>query len=170
MTEWEKGSMSSDSSDPRLTYTQNIQRYRRLLKTQLSDAERRSIEQRISEEHRACQTPTDRFVTRANIDHFLKALWDDDPPAEKRVVITKLLIEEANKLSHDPEQLQFAEDRVLAGRKRLEHLRNTLNDPRSGPANRSQASRVLATMEETQRLLEEFCEQLRAKVICEDGG
>jgi hypothetical protein len=164
------GSMSSDSSDPRLTYTQNIERYRRLLKTQLSDSERQFIERRISEEHRAYQTPTDRFVTRANIDHFLKALWDDGLPAEKRAIITKLLIEEENKLSHDLEQLQFAEDRVLAGRKRLEHLRNKLNDPRSDPAGRSQASRLLAAMEETQRLLEEFCEQLRRKVICEDGS
>lgn len=162
--------MSSDSSDPRLTYTQNIERYRQLLKTQLSDSERQFIERRISEEHRTYQTPTDRFVTRANIDHFLKALWDDGLPAEKRAIITKLLIEEQNKLSHDLEQLQFAEDRVLAGRKRLEHLRSKSNDPRSDPAGRSHASRLLATMEETQRLLEEFCEQLRRKVICEDGS
>ncbi len=161
--------MSSDSSDPRLAYTQNIERYRRLLKTQLSDAEREFVERRMSEAHRAYETPTDRFVVRANIDHFLKALWDGNLTPEKCSTITKLLIEEQNKLSHDLEQLQFAEDRVLAGRKRLEHLRSKLNDSRSDPPNRSQATRLLATMEEIQRLLEEFCEQLRRKVIGRDG-
>jgi hypothetical protein len=169
MAEWGKRSMSSDSSDSRLTHAQNIERYRRLLKTQLSDAERQLIERRIAEAHRAYETPTDRFVVRANIDHFLKALWDDELPPEKRAIITKLLIEEQNKLSHDLEQLQFAEDRALAGRKRLEQIRNKSNDPRSDPASRSQASRLLATMDETQRLLEEFCERLRRKVVCSDG-
>jgi hypothetical protein len=49
------------------------------------------------------------FIARENIDHYLGILNSDVLLApEKRVVIIKLLTAELDKLSRDPEQLEFA--------------------------------------------------------------
>ncbi len=53
-----------------------------------------------------------RYIDHANIDHCLGLLNDHDLASDKRGVITKLLIEEEDKLAHDVEQLQFAEDKA----------------------------------------------------------
>lgn len=42
-----------------------------------------------------------RFIAHANIDRFLGLLDDHDLASDKRGVITKLLIEEEDKLAHD---------------------------------------------------------------------
>jgi hypothetical protein len=104
-----------------------------------------------------------RFVARANIDHYLSILNSDillSP--ERRTVIIKLLIAEEDKLGHDLEQLEFAETRVASGRERLERVRQLC--AAANPADRANAERLVATVEATQRLLEDFCHQLRERV------
>jgi hypothetical protein len=105
----------------------------------------------------------DNYVARANIDHYLELLDRDDIPSEKRTVITKLLIEEENRLSHDLEQLEFAESRVAACRGRLgrlQHLRHNLDDS----ADRQRADDLLQTFQTTLERLESFCRQMRKRV------
>jgi hypothetical protein len=43
----------------------------------------------------------DRFIARANIDHSLGLLSDGGCAREKRAMVTKLLIQEEDKLGHD---------------------------------------------------------------------
>ena len=103
-----------------------------------------------------------RFVTRENIDHYLRLLNSTGLGPEKRATVTKLLIEELGKLSHDLEQLGFAEQRAASGRDRLNHLRSRLD--LSPEHLRAEAERIVANVEATQHLLEDFCHQLRNRV------
>lgn len=102
----------------------------------------------------------DEFVARANINHFLGLLDDTDLAPGRRGVITKLLIEEENKLGRDLEQLGFAEARAAEGRERLDRLRQTLERGVAGP-DRAFTERLIANAETTQRLLEKVCLQMR---------
>ena len=104
-----------------------------------------------------------RFVASANIDKCISLLNADvllSP--EKRSSIIDLLIVEEDKLSHDMEQLEFAETRAAEGRERLRQVRH-LRDG-AGPAIRDSAERLVANVEATQQLVEDFCRRLRAKV------
>ena len=83
----------------------------------------------------------DRFVARANIDHYLGLLNDPDLASEKRATVTKLLIREEDSLSHDLEQLEFAETRAADGRDRLHHLQSKLDSTPEGL--RSEAKRLI---------------------------
>jgi hypothetical protein len=104
----------------------------------------------------------DRFVTRANIDHYLELLSDGGCAREKRAMVTKLLIEEEDKLGHDLEQVEFAEKRVADGRDRLNHLRSRLD--LVPEQQRAEAERLVANFENIQHLLEQFCRQMRDKI------
>jgi hypothetical protein len=81
--------------------------------------------------------------------------------AERRI-ITKLLIEKEDKLGHDLEQLEFAENRAADGRDRLNRLRGRLDSV--GAEHREQAERMIANSAATQKLLNGFCHHLRVKV------
>jgi hypothetical protein len=50
----------------------------------------------------------DQFVARANIDHFLDLLRNNDLPAERISSINKLLIEEEEKLGQSLEGCQLS--------------------------------------------------------------
>ena len=104
----------------------------------------------------------DRFVARANIDHYLGLLHGTGLGPERRSTITKLLIEQEDKLAHDLEQLEFAETRAANGRDRLHHVRSKLDQV--APEHRAEAERLVGNFEATQKLLDGFCHQLRAKV------
>ena len=104
-----------------------------------------------------------RFVARENIDHYLRLLNRTGLGPEKRATVTKLLIEELDKLGHDIEQLEFAETRAASGRDRLNEVRRKLGDM-SAPEHRAQAERLVANFEATQKLLDGFCHHLRNKV------
>jgi hypothetical protein len=104
----------------------------------------------------------DRYIARANIDHFLGLLNSPGLGSERRAMVTKLLIEEEDKLGHDLEQLEFAENRAADGRDRLNRLRGSLDAV--GAEHREQAERMVANFEATQKLLDGFCHHLRAKV------
>ena len=73
-----------------------------------------------------------------------------------------MLIAEEDKLSHDLEQLEFAETRAANGRERLKCVRE-LRDA-ADPKDRANAGRLVANIEATQKLLEGFCHQLRERV------
>ena len=104
----------------------------------------------------------DRFVARANIDHYLSLLNDPVLPPEKRATVTKLLIEEEDGLAHDIEQLEFAETRAANGRDQLNRIRCKLDI--STPEHRAQAERLVASFEATQKLLDGLCHHLRNRV------
>ena len=104
----------------------------------------------------------DRFVARANVDHYIGLLNDPGLAAEKRATVMTLLMQEVDMLRGDFEQLEFAERKAADGRNRLHHLRSEL-DSTTEP-HRAEAERVLANAEATQHLLERFCHQLRNKV------
>jgi hypothetical protein len=105
-----------------------------------------------------------RYIAHANIDHYLDLLHKDDISLQNRVVITKLLIDEEDKLGHDLEQLEFAERRAAEGRDRVSRLRNLRSSFVAGSTDRVQADRLLANVEGVQHLIENFCHQLRQRV------
>jgi hypothetical protein len=102
-----------------------------------------------------------RFIAKANIDHYLQLLDGPDLSPQNRSIITKLLIVEKDKLSHDLEQLEFAEIRAANGRKRLNRVRQ-LRDA-TDPALRENAERLVVNIEAIQNLLEGFCHHLRER-------
>ena len=106
----------------------------------------------------------ERYVARANIDHYLDLLNKHDVPVTNRSTITKLLIEEEDKLGHDLEQLEFAERRAAMGRDRVNRLRNLRNSFIAGSTDRVQADRLLSTFEATQHLLKHFCRSKRDRL------
>lgn len=76
----------------------------------------------------------------------------------------KLLVEEEDKLSHDLEQLGFAEQRVVDGRRRVEHITNLSTGFAPGSSEEEQAVRLLVNLENRQTLLEDFYHRLRAAI------
>lgn len=106
----------------------------------------------------------DRYVARANVDHYIEFLNGDAISATNRITITKLLIAEEDKLSHDLEQLGFAEDRAANGRDRVAKIKRLRNAFALGTTEREQADRLVANHENLQTLLEHFCHHLRARL------
>jgi hypothetical protein len=104
----------------------------------------------------------DNFIARANIDHYLDLLHHGDLPPEKHTTIVKLLIAEEDKMSHDLEHLQFAEQRAARGRDLLSQLRYV----RDGEdlVDRASAERLITTFETTQSLMDNYCQRLRTRV------
>jgi len=75
-----------------------------------------------------------------------------------------VLIEEEDKLSHDLEQLEFAERRVADGRERVNRVRNARDAFAFGTPEREKADRLLINVENIQTILEDTCHRLRGKV------
>ena len=106
-----------------------------------------------------------RFIARENIDHYLHILNSDALLSpEKRETIVKLLIVEEDKLSHDLEQLEFAEDRTAKSRDRVNHVRKLRDASAEGSTHRAQTNRLLANTEAIHQLMERFCHHMREKV------
>ncbi|WP_454617472.1 hypothetical protein [Bradyrhizobium cenepequi] len=107
----------------------------------------------------------DRYVARANIDKYLDILNGVDVAAANRAVVVKLLIEEEDKLGHHLEQLEFAEMRVAKGKNNLVQARRSLEALADDSALRAQAERLVTNLEETLRLMEDFCDRIRTQVL-----
>lgn len=105
-----------------------------------------------------------RYVARANIDHYIGLLNGNDLPPHNRDTILKLLIAEEDTLSHDLEHLEFAESRAARGRQRLNHLMRLRSAFAPGTTERAQADRTVVNVEELQALLDDLCHRLRDKV------
>ena len=106
----------------------------------------------------------DKYIARANIDHYLEMLNNHDVPAHNRSTITRLLIEEENKLGHDREQLEFAETRAVACRNRADRQRRLLDSFDHGSADWVQAEKLLVNFESLAQFVEGFCQQMRKRV------
>lgn len=105
-----------------------------------------------------------RFIERANVDHYLELLKDGDVPSQTRSTITKLLIEEEDKLGHSHEQLEFAESRATACRARADRQRRLMDSFSPGSDDWVQAERLLVNFESLAQFVESFCHQMRHKV------
>jgi hypothetical protein len=105
----------------------------------------------------------DHFVARANIDHYLGLLDSSDLAPNKRPMIIKLLIEEEDKLSHDLEQLEFAEERFARCIQRMGHLTKLRDGFADGSTDRARAEMVLATFGVSYQLTEQFYRRMRQK-------
>jgi hypothetical protein len=104
------------------------------------------------------------FVAKANVDHYLGILNGSDLTSDNRTNVTRLLIAELNKLSHDLEHLEFAERKAATGRERVNHLRNERDGLPFGTGERELAERLLVNCENLQTLLEDFSHRLRERV------
>ena len=111
-----------------------------------------------------------RYIARANIDDYLVLLNDHNLAPEKRAVITKLLIEAADRLSYDIEHLDFFESRAANGRDQVRRVRMLRESFAFGSPEREQAERVVANVENLQTILENACHRLRAKVARTTDG
>jgi hypothetical protein len=104
------------------------------------------------------------FLACANIDHYLSVLNATDLSPQNRATVMKLLVAEEDRLSHDMEQLQFAESRFARSRDRVNHLRKLRDGFADGSADRINAEKVLANFEATLQLTVQFCQRMREKV------
>ncbi|MDN5003884.1 hypothetical protein ACFQZO_23900 [Bradyrhizobium sp. GCM10027634] len=106
----------------------------------------------------------ERFIARANIDHYLELLKDGDVPSPTRSTITTLLIEEEDKLGHDYEQLEFVESRAATCRARADRQRRLMDSFNPDSDDWVQAERVLVNFESLAQFVESYCHQMRRKV------
>ncbi|HVX76798.1 MAG TPA: hypothetical protein VHB49_11760 [Bradyrhizobium sp.] len=103
----------------------------------------------------------DNYVARANIDHFLELLHDQSIAVEDKSAINKLLIAEEDKLSHDLEQVEFAESRAAKCRERIVRLQSLRDDFIDGSADQILADRLLENFQLTLDLVDGFCHHMR---------
>ena len=106
----------------------------------------------------------DNFSAHANIDHYLDLLKNSEVPTRTKSRITKLLLEEENKLGHGWEQLDFAESRAAACRARADRQRRLRNCFVPGSTDWVQAERLLVNFESIVQLVEGICQQMRRQV------
>jgi hypothetical protein len=105
-----------------------------------------------------------RYVAQANVDHYIQLLSGSDLAPLERSTVTKMLITEEDKLSHDLEHLEFAERRAADGRARVNHIRSLREGFSFGTSERERADRLLVNVENLQTLLEDFCHRLRERI------
>ena len=106
----------------------------------------------------------DGYIARANIDHYITLLNGGDLTLQNRSTITKLLIAEEDKLSHDLEHLEFAEIRAAKSQHRVGYFRKLRDSFVEGSTERAHADGVLENFEVTHSLMVQFCHRLREKV------
>ncbi len=105
-----------------------------------------------------------RFIASANVDHYLGLLKNGDVPSQTRSMITKLLVQEEDKLGLDNEQLEFVESRAAACRARADRQRRLMDSFIAGSTEWVQAERLLVNFESLAQFVEGFCHQMRHKV------
>jgi hypothetical protein len=110
----------------------------------------------------------ERFIARANIDHYTNLLNGSDLLHPNRTVITKMLIAEEDKLGHDLAQLEFAESRTARCRDRVNHARKLRDGFPDGSAERARADKVLENFQAIHELFERFCHHLRERTHSPD--
>lgn len=106
----------------------------------------------------------EQFVAQANVDHYLELLNRDDISSNNRSMVSKLLIEEENKLGQGLEQLEFAEIKAAACRNRANRQRHLLDSFDPNSTEWVQAERLLVNFESLAQFVEGFCHQLRRRV------
>ena len=102
--------------------------------------------------------------TRANIDRYLNLLSGGELTASYRNTLSKLLIVEEDRLGHDLEQLEFAENRAAKSLYQVNRIRKLRDAFVEGSLDRASAERVLTNFEAVHALMETFCDRIREKV------
>jgi hypothetical protein len=106
----------------------------------------------------------ERFIASANVDHYLDLLKIPDISTHARSTITKLLIEEEDKLGRDCAQLEFVESRAATCRARADRQRRLMDSFAPGSDDWVQAERLLVNFESLAQFVESFCHQMRRRV------
>ena len=109
-----------------------------------------------------------RYISRANVDHFITVLNGSDLTAQHRSTTMSLLIFELDKLGADVEHLEFAENKVADGRAEVQRMRRLRDSFPAQTSEREQAERQLVHAENLHTLLEDFCHRLRARTGARD--
>ncbi|WP_128926670.1 hypothetical protein [Bradyrhizobium guangxiense] len=106
----------------------------------------------------------ERFIARANVDHYLDLLKVPDISTHTRSTITKLLIEEENRLGRENAQLEFAESRAATCRERADRQRRLMDSFAPGSDDWVRAERLFVNFESLAQFVETFCHQMRRDV------
>ncbi len=101
------------------------------------------------------------FIAQQNVDHYLLLLQKPELPTDQQRTLQSLLVEEENLLARDREQLELAERRVHDGKQRIRKLKQTVAQSNADQRLRDSNSSLVAVMERTQQLLEDFHRMLR---------
>jgi hypothetical protein len=108
----------------------------------------------------------DSFIGKHNLEHFANRLGVESEPA-RRETLLRLMVEEEDKLGCGLEQLGIAEDRIVAGNKRVAMQRAVVARLGDGGHDTRLASEVLTTLVKAQALFEDY----RQKIVRQlDGG
>ncbi|WP_454645884.1 hypothetical protein [Bradyrhizobium liaoningense] len=105
----------------------------------------------------------ERFIASANVDHYLDLLKIPDIPTHARSTITKLLIEEEDKLGRDCAQLAFVESRAATYRERADRQRRLMDSFALVRTIGRRFERLLVNFESLAQFVESFCHQMRAE-------
>ncbi|MBR0764463.1 hypothetical protein [Bradyrhizobium japonicum] len=106
----------------------------------------------------------ERYVARANIDHYLDILKDRNLTAQRRSTTITLLIAELGKLSEDVEHLEFAETRIGMSRQEIAQATARRDSLSFGTSDRDDAEKHLIHLENVHTMLDDFCRRLRHKI------
>jgi hypothetical protein len=106
----------------------------------------------------------DQIIARSNIDHYLNLLYNGHTRADDRVAINKMLVTELDKLDLEMVDLEYAESRAVACRRRFDQISRWRNGFADGSIERAQADKVAAQFESTLQIVDTFCGQMRERV------
>jgi hypothetical protein len=101
----------------------------------------------------------EEFVHTANVERFLDVMATDVEPARRRT-LQQLLLEEENKLGKTIEQLDNVARWIEQGRQRIAKIRDIASRNDFSEEHHQRAIDLLATLQHTQSLLEEFHHRL----------
>jgi hypothetical protein len=104
---------------------------------------------------------TSEFIALENVERFLTMLRNPEIERETHKTLQKLLVAEQDKLARNREQLELADRWVCDGKARIRELRRSLASSNCADWQHSRRLALIATMEETQALLEDFRRKLR---------
>ena len=105
------------------------------------------------------------FIANENIDRFLDMLRRPHLTTEKRTTLQALLVQEQDKLTRNREHLELSDRRVHEGKERVRTLRVIVATRTSDDPNRQRDETLLATMETTQSLLEQYNRRLHDEIF-----
>ena len=94
-------------------------------------------------------------VAHTNIEHYLSLLADERLTAERRAKITRLVVQEVNKLGRNIEELEFVQMIASKGRRRINRLQQML-DHTTETSQRATIEHMISIFEATQQLLDAF--------------
>lgn len=107
----------------------------------------------------------DKFVARANIDHYLGILNGADLSVSDRATVIVLLNAEMDLLSQHTDQLSFAEEKLAKIRVQVDHQKNARDGFADGSQEREMANGRVKEMEAVCALLDQFRRRLLRNAV-----